>query len=127
MRYTKLYADEAGASHFREVDVDFRPTDFAPPAPLHNVSPTMAAERFFFINLPAGWDGSWHPAPHEQFLVCTRGMLEITVRDGHVLRFGPGDVIFVDDIHSRGHRTRVVGDEEFYGVMVQIPETPATR
>jgi len=33
MKYTRVYADENGESHFEDVEVEFSPVDFAPPAP----------------------------------------------------------------------------------------------
>ena len=32
VRYTCLYADSDGESHFKDVEVEFQETDFAPPA-----------------------------------------------------------------------------------------------
>ena len=34
MKYTRIYCDVDGKSHFEDVYVDVTPVDFAPPAPL---------------------------------------------------------------------------------------------
>ena len=38
MKYANLYADTNGISHWKEVDVDFIPIEFAPPAPLASLA-----------------------------------------------------------------------------------------
>lgn len=62
MKYSRLYSDRAGESHFEDVELELAPVEFAPPAPPLNLSPFVPATQFAFLSAPAGWCGDWHPA-----------------------------------------------------------------
>jgi len=49
-----------------------------------------------------------HPAPRRQMAVILRGTLEVETRSGLTRRFGPGDLVFLEDTEGSGHITRVV-------------------
>ena len=66
MRYTRVYADEQGESHFEDVEVDMNEAVFAPPAPPLKLSEFMESSRFTFVSADPGWYGDWHPAPARQ-------------------------------------------------------------
>jgi hypothetical protein len=38
MKYTKIFADEKGETHFKDVEIKLGSVDFAPPAPPINLS-----------------------------------------------------------------------------------------
>jgi hypothetical protein len=47
-------------------------------------------------------------------LVCfLRGGDVVTPSDGETRRFGPGDLLLLEDTAGKGHSTRVVGAEPF--------------
>jgi hypothetical protein len=118
--YSRIYADEAGESHIEDLDIAFAPADFAPPAPPLNLSSFVSVSRFGYLSAPAGWCGDWHPAPCRQYLVYLAGVVEVETSDGTVRRFGPGSVTLVEDTTGKGHRSRVVGDEDVVAVIVQL-------
>ncbi len=122
MKYTLLYADEAGESHFRDVDIDLETMDFAPPAPPINLSPYNSATRYAFCVFPSGWYGDWHPAPHKQIFFILSGESEARVSDGEVRQFGPGSVLLVEDTWGKGHVSRVVGEDDMVVAVVQLPK-----
>ena len=120
MRLTTLPVDAAGESHIVDGAIDLVAQPFAPPAPPLEVSAPIAADHGVFFRMPAGWFGDWHPTPRLQYFVQTTGELEVQVSDGEVRRFHPGDVVYVGDVHGRGHTTRVIGDVAVCGVFVQL-------
>ena len=124
MRITRIWADDAGISHFGDVDIELRPTDFAPPAPPLDVSEPLPAERAMLFEFPAGWFGDWHPSPQRQLYFNLGGELEVEVADGEVRRLAPGDIVLVEDLSGTGHVTRVIGDEPSGGVFVQLRQEP---
>ena len=121
MKYTRINAGPDGKSHFDEVTVALAPRNFAPPTPLLNVSSPIKADQFVFISLPPGWYGKQHLAPHRQYWVQMAGQMEVEVGDGEVKRFGPGDVVLLNDVTGKGHITRAVGQDEVRGVFIQLP------
>jgi quercetin dioxygenase-like cupin family protein len=119
LKYTVIYLDNQNLSHFKDLEIDFSSTNFAPPAPPVNLSKYTAVSQLVFFKLPSGWFGDWHPAPKRQFFCCLTGELEITVADGEKRIFQPGDVFLLEDTKGNGHQTRVVGEREYIAVIVQ--------
>ena len=124
MKVTRIWADEAGTSHFEDIDVELASIDFAPPAPPLDVSAPFPAERALLFEFPAGWFGDWHPSPRRQLYFNLGGRLEVEVGDGETRRVGPGAIVLLEDLTGTGHVTRVVGDERSTGVFVQLSGEP---
>jgi hypothetical protein len=61
--YVRIYADEAGESHFEDVSGEMALSDFAPPAPPAFAGGVQAAYNVLFFSAPPDWDGDWHPTP----------------------------------------------------------------
>lgn len=120
MKYACLFADEDGMTHFRDVEIDQSPIDFAPPAPPVYASEPIEATRALFTRFPVGWRGDWHPAPKRQFGIVLSGTFEITAGDGEARVFGPGSVRLLEDKTGKGHRSRVIGDEDVLNVAIQL-------
>ncbi len=102
--YTRLYADEQGESHFEDVVV-----------PGHADGAVVAAEPIPLSSMimreviGTGPDAVAHNAPRRQFIVHLEGAVEVETSDGERRRFGPGDVVLVEDLGGRGHVTRWLG------------------
>lgn len=122
MKYTRIYADEAGESHFEDVEIEFSSVDFAPPAPPLDVSKFNPATQYGFLKADTGWFGDWHPAPRRQIMLYLSGEIEAEVSDGEIRRFGPGSITLVEDTTGKGHRSRVVGETEAFGVVIQLQD-----
>jgi hypothetical protein len=120
MRYTRIYADDTGETHLEEVDIELELTELAPPAPPFDLSAARPATRMLFATLPVGWFGDWHPAPRRQFFLQLTGEVEVVVSDGGRVQTGAGSVTLLEDVNSKGHVTRVVGDSPVTGAFVQL-------
>ncbi len=55
MKYARLFADEQGESRFEDLEAQFRPVDFAPPAPPLDISEFGSVENCFILKGPSGW------------------------------------------------------------------------
>jgi hypothetical protein len=122
MKYTKVFADEKGETHFTDVEIDFESVDFAPPAPPLMLSQFRSATRFAFSLFPCGWFGDWHPTPRKQVFFILSGMLEGGVSDGEKRLFGPGSIVLVEDTSGKGHTTKVVGSVDVLAAVVQLDD-----
>ncbi len=120
VKYTRLYADDHGISHFQGLEFDLSEADIAPPAAPLNVSSLFAAAQCLFASVPQNRDGGWHPAPRRQFWLQLAGELEIEAGDGERRRFRPGSIVLLEDVSGKGHVTRVVGDVPAGGAFVQL-------
>ena len=122
MKYTRIFSDEKGESHFKDVDIEFETVEFAPPAPPVNLSSFDPATQIAFGIWPSGWSGDWHPSPRRQFLIYLSGEGEVTVSDGEVRRFGAGSIVLVEDTTGKGHISKVVGSMDNVVAVVQLPD-----
>jgi hypothetical protein len=122
LKYTRVYADADGESHFEDVEVGMGETVFAPPAPPLKISKVIKSSKLVFLSAEPGWFGDWHPAPRRQFMLYLQGEIEAEVSDGEIRRFGPGSATLVEDKSGKGHRSRVVGDQEVLLAVVELEE-----
>jgi hypothetical protein len=118
--YTQLYSDDMGESHFRDVEIEFKATDYAPPAPPLALSAFTAATQFGFMKAPAGWESDWHPSSARNLFVVLTGEWEVTASDGETRRFGSGSLLLVEDTFGKGHKSRVVSEVDSVAVMVEL-------
>jgi quercetin dioxygenase-like cupin family protein len=120
LTYVHVYADAAGASHFREEHFDFaRGSD--------NERSTHVLEAkggATLLRLKAGAFKDWHNAPRAWFLIVLQGESEVTTSDGHKRHFGPGSVVLLDDTAGKGHQTRAVGKIDHIAAVIPIADTP---
>ena len=119
--YHRIYADVQGESHLDTVTVEQQLMTAAPPAPPFCVSAANPASKYLFYSFEPGWFGDLHPAPTRQFLALLSGAVEVETTDGTVRRFGPGDLVLLEDSSGRGHRTRNVGDGTLTFFVVPAP------
>ena len=111
-RYVRLYTDEAGESHFEDVEMRLEAADFAPPAQPMNVAAFLNASHTLWVGAPVGWSGEEpHPTPQRQLFCIVQGEFEVTTSDGDVRRLPVGSVIVLEDTWGKGHSTRILGDQ----------------
>src|SRR3989442_579710 len=101
--YSRLYADDAGESHFDDVEIDFVLTDYAPPAAPLFLSAFTATKQFGFMRAPAGWSSDWHLSTTRNLFFVISGEWEVTASDGETRRFGVGGVLLAEDTTGKGH------------------------
>ncbi len=108
IRQVRLFTGEDGQSHVEESVVDA-------------ATGWLAAAAVRFQQSPAGSRLDWHVAPRRQYVITLTGKLEFTTRDGAVFGLGPGDVLLAEDTAGGGHRWRLVDDQPWTRVYVQLP------
>jgi hypothetical protein len=93
--YARLYCSPDGNTHFQDVTIELRKTDFAPPAPPVHIGSDFAASKAFFGGFDAGWGAQDlenrlnHPTPATQFGIVLQGTFSITTTDGERDDCGP--------------------------------------
>src|SRR5258708_13643772 len=123
--YARLYCSPDGNSHFQDVMVDLRKTNFAPPASPIHIGSDFAASKAFFGGFDAGWGAHDlenrlnHPTPATQFGIVLQGTSSITTTDGEPRRLRPANVFrFEDTSPCKGHIT-VVSDQTGFLMFVR--------
>jgi hypothetical protein len=119
--FHRISVDAKGGSRFDVVTVEQSMARAAPPAAPFYVSEDRPASKYRFYTFGPGWIGELHPAPTRQFLALLSGAVEMETTDGTVRRFGPGDLILLEDTSGRGHVTRNVGDGYAIFLVVPVP------
>jgi hypothetical protein len=122
MKYTKIFTDEDGETHFIDVDIKFDSDNFAPPAPPLSRSLYYPATQYAFLLFPSGWFGDWHPTPCKQIFFILSGESEAQASDGEVRRFSPGSILLAEDTWGKGHKSWVVGSEDMLVAVIQLPD-----
>ena len=120
MKYTRLYSDDDGESHFEDSELEFQTVDFAPPAPPLDIAVFGQVEQCSILRAKPGWKGDWHPAPFRQLHFYLSGEVEAEVSIGEKRRIGAGEIALVEDTSGKGHRSHVVGDEHVIIVVVKL-------
>jgi hypothetical protein len=123
LAYVRLYADAKGITHFADEQLVLtRAGAGATPEQRLFVNRLGDLKSVMFAKLKAGTTEDWHVAPQRQFMLCVRGMVEITAADGEKRRIAPGQFMLLEDIAGRGHQTRTVGNEDHVALALPVPE-----
>jgi quercetin dioxygenase-like cupin family protein len=117
MKYTRIYADADGESHFEDVEVEMKSAPYNTGA----ISEMFAARGVMFRVSP-DYFVDWHNAPRRQFVVNVTGTLEVTVSDGTTRRFGPGTVLLAEDVSGKGHISRSLGGQERLSLFIPLAD-----
>lgn len=120
VRYLRIYADEAGESHFEERHLTLQPLADDPAVHGLSIHQLAGTEGAAILHLARGSEEDWHTAPRRWFLVVLQGISEVTVSSGEVRRLTPGAMLLMDDTHGRGHKTAAVGEEDHVALVVPV-------
>lgn len=121
MRYSRIFTDADGVTHFADVEMPMTTTAYAPPAKPFDVSEVSDATGVVFYRADVGWHGEPHPTPVRQWTIILSGALRVAVSDGESRRFTSSDAVLLEDLDGAGHTTWVEGDEASTGVFVHAP------
>ena len=102
-----LFGDAAGETHLELLEMPVKETFAGTVRGLNDIPAITIGMGEFVGRKP---DVGMHEAPRRQFLVVLGGELEIVTTLGHQQRLQPGDVLLADDVESKGHISRDVGE-----------------
>lgn len=115
MNITRVYADEQGESHFAEDVIALHDA-----GAIGRLSEPMAATAVIFRKNDPGYDYDWHTAPRRQLIVLLDGAIEIEVSDGSRRILRGGDILLVEDVSGKGHRTRHIEPTERRSLFIAL-------
>lgn len=78
------------------------------------------ATAIHFQESPAGSALDWHTAPYVQYVITLSGTLEFTTRNGETFVLRPGEVLLAADTTGTGHRWRLVDDQPWRRLYVEL-------
>ncbi len=115
IRLVRLFTGPDGESHVEESTLDLEPLG------RDHATAWTTAGPVRFQQSPPGSALDWHVAPQRQYVVTLTGRLEFTTRGGETFTLSPGDVLLADDTAGGGHRWRLVDDQPWTRLYVQLP------
>ena len=120
MTYRRLFLDDKDRSVFGPFDPEMTPRTFLEGVPDFAAGPDIAARRLYFLDLPTGWQGTWHPSPCRQVFVFFSGSLRMEVSETCSEVFTTGDVLLMENTRGKGHRSTVESEVSVSGMLVQL-------
>jgi gentisate 1,2-dioxygenase len=122
IRLVTLSTGADGESHVEEQHVDL------PAQGRDLASSWLTAGRVRFQESPPGSTLDWHCAPQRQLVVILRGTIEFETRGGEHVCLHAGDVLLAADKTGGGHRWRLLGEEPWQRLYVELaPDSDPTR
>jgi hypothetical protein len=113
----RIYTGADNRSHFEELRL--RMGEVIQGVRVSQRSELIPTSNMLFRENPLGRSEEYHTPKQRQFVVTITGAVEITCADGARV-FGPGDVLFAEDLAGEGHSNR-----ELHGprrsLIIQVP------
>lgn len=124
IKATRLYSGDDGQSHFEDLWFPLEENVDHPCPTMEGRSigfmAAFPATDMSFRVTPPGGDHDFHWSPGRSFQLTMSGVLELEVGDGTRRRFGPGDVLIIDEqSKGQGHRSHEI--EPRVTVNVSLP------
>ncbi len=116
MHITRIWADESGESHYQDIEISL-----APSGPLGWMSTPLLVTSMILRENEPGYDYDWHVAPRRQYIVMLAGSVEIQASDGESRTFGPGDIVQMEDVTGKGHKSRSPDDKSRRSIFLPLP------
>jgi len=115
MKFTRIYNDEEGKSHFGELVLELKDG-----GPIGFLSERFPAGDIIFRETPSDYDFKWHPAPQRQLLFIIKGRCEFKVSSGETRQFGGGDLLLLEDTEGEGHCSKALFNEVRHSIFVTV-------
>lgn len=116
MKITRIWADDAGESHYEDLEVPYTTEN-----PLGRMSDPLPVTSMILRENEPGYDYDWHTAPRRQYIVMLAGFVEIQVSDGETRTFGPGEIVLVEDTTGKGHKSRSPDGKPRKSIFLPLP------
>jgi hypothetical protein len=120
MRYTRIYADVAGMSHFEDVVLTGQERTSPVSSGMSEYSEPIPVRTLVLRRVVRAHPDEPHVAPRRQFMINLCGTVEVETGDGEIRRFGPGELVLAEDTTGTGHISREVGDVERMSIFIEL-------
>lgn len=117
MVYTRIFSDANGDSHFEVVTVPLieeRVIGF--------LSSNYLVSTLQFRENKKDYNWDFHTAPARQYIVLLDGEIEIETSRGDKRIFKGGDILLVEDVSGKGHRTRNISQQVRKSLFIKLKD-----
>lgn len=98
---TRVYSDANGDSHFEDITIPLNDN-----GEIGFLSNAQEAGTVIFRKVIEQYNYDFHTAPACQYIILLDGIIEIETSLGEKRQFTTGEVLLVEDITGKGHRTK---------------------
>lgn len=115
MKITRIFSDDNGESHFEDIEI-----------PLINqgeigfLSDEIKVGKMQFRKVSADYDYDFHHAPQKQYIILLDGGVEIETSLGEIRQFQTREILLVEDISGKGHKTKNLEKKERTSVFTHL-------
>ncbi len=117
MKVTRVYADSSGETHFEDIEMKL-----ADAGPIGRLSEPVPVGKLVFRKNDPHYDYDWHNAPARQYIVLLDGAIELEVSDGEKRVLQGGEILLMEDVTGKGHRTRHVEPRERRSLFIVLDD-----
>jgi len=103
VKIVRVYTGSDNRSHFEDLQIPMKA--IAQGERVSQRSALIPTAGMLFRENPLGRSEEYHTPKQRQFVVTISGAVEITCAGGSRV-FGPGDVLFAEDLTGEGHSNR---------------------
>jgi quercetin dioxygenase-like cupin family protein len=122
LSFIRLYTSADGNSHFSDETIPLSPLRRPGLEGQLAASEIGDVKGAMFLALEPGRTEPYHVAPRRQFMICLRGIVEVTAGDGEKRRILPGQFVLLEDTSGKGHITHSAGSEDHVALAFPIPD-----
>lgn len=115
MKITRLYTGPDNESHFEDFEIELSDA-----GDIGKLSEKVDATGIIFRRTEPDYDYDWHNAPQRQYIIMLDGAVDVETGDGTVRRFSTGDILLVEDVTGRGHKSKAVDNQRRTSVFVTL-------
>lgn len=98
---TKIYSDTNGDSHFEDIPIPLKDA-----GDIGSLSEALPAKSVIFREVVPRYNYDFHNAPERQYIILLDGEIEIESSLGDKRNFKAGEVLLMEDLEGKGHKTR---------------------
>ncbi|MCJ8153038.1 hypothetical protein MKJ01_04565 [Chryseobacterium sp. SSA4.19] len=115
MKITKIFSDVNGESHFEDLEIPL-----VDQGEIGFLSEGIDVKKLQFRKVPADYDYDFHCAPQKQYIVLLDGGVVIETSLGEKRVFETGEILLVEDISGKGHKTKNTEKKERTSLFIHI-------
>lgn len=112
---TRVYNDTDGESHFEDMKIPLSEA-----GEIGLLSEKIPSREVIFRKVKPSYDYDFHNAPQRQFIILLDGEIEIETSLGEKRTFKGGDILLMEDIQGKGHKTRNLQNTERKSIFITL-------
>ena len=112
---TRIFSDDNGDSHFENIIIPLKEA-----GNIGSLSETLPAKSIVFREVPPTYDWTFHTAPQKQYIILLDGSIEIETSLGDKRIFNAGEILLVEDVTGKGHKTKNLKPEKRRSLFITL-------